>query len=58
MKKEYTTPSIQSLGTVAELTANVPNPNGCEPEGTGQGQLKEFTHTDGYENAQTGCPVS
>jgi len=50
MKQEYTTPSIQLLGTLKELTATTSN--GCGPH------EKHFTSTDGFGHGQTGCVVS
>jgi hypothetical protein len=51
MKKAYTAPSIEPLGSLSELTEGSKNPNGCY----GNGKDKTFTHTDGYGNGETGC---
>ena len=51
MKKEYMTPAIETLGTLQELTAGGPNPNGC-------GGDKAFNFGDGFGNSQTGCAIS
>jgi hypothetical protein len=52
MNKEYTTPSVQLLGTLQELTTRTTN--GCG----GNGQDKIFSNTDGFGHAETGCLVS
>jgi hypothetical protein len=53
VKKVYTAPSIELLGSLKELTANN---NGCKETGEkGSGKEKTFTHTDGFGNGQTGC---
>jgi hypothetical protein len=53
MKKAYTAPSIELLGSLHELTASEGGINGCK--GLGGGKEKIFTHTDGHGNGQTGC---
>lgn len=50
MKQAYTAPSIKSLGSLRELTANI---NGCKE--SGGGKEKTFTKTDGFGHGQTGC---
>lgn len=56
MDKQYTAPTIESLGSLKELTAtpNSGNNNGCK-QLPGNGKNKAFTHTDGFNNGQTGC---
>lgn len=53
-RKPYTAPSVELLGSLSELTLTPTNPNGC----FGNGQDKNFTHTDGNGMAETGCVVS
>jgi hypothetical protein len=53
MKQPYTTPSIEALGSLRELTAESKNNNGCKA--SGGGKEKTFTKTDGFNHGQTGC---
>lgn len=55
MKQTYTAPTIETFGSLRELTAKGKggNNNGCKE--TGGGKEKEFVKADGFNHGQTGC---